>query len=415
MFLKRQIMHADINHCYAQIIEMLYPALKEVPMAVGGHEELRHGIILARNLKAKAYRIKTAETLREALQKCPELVIVPPKYDLFLYYTNLVKDIYLKYTDQVESFGLDEAWLDLTNSETLFGPAAKIAKEIQVQVLKELGLTISVGLSFNKVFAKLGSDLIKPAGFTVITPDNYQKIVWELPVENLIFIGNKTKAKLNQRNIFTLGELANLPQGYLKDILGKNGELIWYFANGYDSSSVALKSAQEPIKSIGNSITTPADISNFEEAKIVFLVLVESVAARLKEAGLKGNVISISLRDVKLSSFSRQRKIMVATNLVSEIMPVVISLLETNYDFKLALRSIGISVSNLYLDSNQVQLNFFIDDKKRQKQKKLEVCLETIRGKYGFEAIKYLATSLNPLLTDFNPKSDHIIHPISWY
>lgn len=414
MFSKRKIMHADINHCYAQIVEMLYPALKEVPMAVGGHEELRHGIILARNLKAKKHGIKTAETLREAYEKCPDLVIVPPKYDLFLYYTNLVKEIYAEYTNKIESFGLDEAWLDLSESEALFGSANNIARIIQKRVYKELGLTISIGLSFNKIFAKLGSDLIKPMGFVEITEANYQEIVWTLPVQELLFIGRKTQEKLNQRKIYTIGDLANLPLGYLKDFLGKNGELIWYFANGYDKSVVS-EEKRSVIKSVGNSITTPADIKNYSDAKIVFLVLVESVAARLKEAGLKGDVISISLRDTNLKSFTRQQKILVATNLINEIMEVVISLLKKNYCFNLPLRSIGVAVSNLYIDSDQVQLNLFLDNEKRQKQKKLEVCLEEIRSKYGFQAVSHLSTHLNTILTDFNPKSDHIIHPVSWF
>lgn len=411
----RQIAHLDINHCYAQIIEMLYPELRKVPMAVGGHEELRHGIILARNLKAKAYGIKTAETLREARAKCPGLVIVPPKYELFIYYTEKVKDIYREYTDQVESFGLDEAWLDLTASQSLFGSAVDIASTIQARVLNEIGLTVSVGLSYNKVFAKLASDLVKPAGFVVITKANFLTIIGDLAVDQLLFVGRKTAEKLARVKIFTIRDLALKPKGYLKDLLGKNGELIWYFANGYDTSEVLLNRLSAPVKSIGNSITTPADINNLVEAKIVFQVLAESVAARLKTAGLVGSLVTIYLRNVKLHSISRQQIIVQPTNLAQELMATIIGLLKRHYDFTLPLRSIGVSVSKLSPELKHIQLNLFQTEKTRQKQVKLEKCLEQVRQKYGFKAISNLAVQLNPLLTDFNPKDDHVIHPISWF
>lgn len=412
---ERKILHVDINHCFAQIIEMMYPQLKEVPMAVGGSEESRSGIILARNLEAKKFGVTTAETLREAYEKCPNLVIVPPSYAHFVYYSEKVKDIYREYTDKVESFGIDEAWIDLTNSETLFGDAVDIARLIQQRVLDEVGLTVSCGLSYNKVFAKLGSDMIKPSGFVVITKENFHSVVWPLPVEDLLYVGAATKAKLNALSIFTIGDLANQTSKYMKSMLGKNGEMIWYFANGYDVTEVMLNGSSDPVKSIGNSITTVEDIRNIEDAKIVFQVLAESVSSRLRDANLMGGVIAISLRDNQLKSITRQRKLEHRTNLSTEIMETVLELVRENYYFHLPLRSIGIKMSKLSIDDGVFQLNLFVDEKEREKQKRLEQCIDIIRGKYGFEKVQRLSVHINRNLTDFDPKGEHTIFPVSWF
>ena len=261
--MERWIIHSDINHCYAQIEEMMYPELRNVPMAIGGHEEDRHGIILAKNDLAKKYHIKTGESLRDAFQKCPELLIVPPHYDDYLFYTEEVKRIYREYSDKVESFGLDEAWIDITGTEKLFHKTAmELAEEIQRRVFKELGLTVSMGLSFNKVFAKLGSDLDKKQGLAVITRDNFKDMVFPLPVADILYIGKATSSQLNERNIYTLGDLALSSKEYIKSFLGKNGEMVWLFANGYDTLSV--NSSQQVIKSVGNGITAKHDIHTIE-------------------------------------------------------------------------------------------------------------------------------------------------------
>lgn len=412
---ERVILHSDINHCYAQIEEMRMPELRKIPMAVGGHEEERHGIILAKNDLAKKYDIKTGESLREALAKCPHLTILPPDYDAYLYYTEKVKDIYREYSDQVESFGLDEAWIDLTSSLSLFGNGMEIARRIQKRVLEERGLTISIGVSYNKIFAKLGSDRVKHMGLVEINRDNYKEIVWPLPVDELFYVGRATKKKLHYFSVDTIGKLASLPKGWMKDHFGKIGEMIWWFANGEDVSEVALTSAKDPIKSVGNAITAVKDIRTFEEAKIVYYVLVESVSSRLREQGLRGNVISISLRSKELKWFSRQRKIDVATNIAGEIMPVVLALLEENYDFSLPLRTIGVTVSGIEQDSPFTQLNLFKSEDERQRQKKLEETVDNIRDKFGFEKIKRCAMLLDTHLTDFNPKKDHVIHPVGFF
>ena len=409
--LKRVIVHSDLNHCYAQIEEMFYPELREVAMVVGGDEEKRHGIILAKNDKAKAYGIKTGESLRDAFKKCPNLVVVPAHYEEYKYYTNKVKDIYREYTDKVESYGLDEAWFDLTHSQLLFGDGVELAKRIQRRIFEELGLTVSMGISFNKIFAKLGSDLDKKMGFVVIDEDNYRDIVYPLDVEDLFYVGRATRDKLHKMNIFTIGDLANAHFNDISSRLGKHGEMIWCFANGLEENEVNLNSYKRKIKSIGNGVTAIHDLREKEEAKLVFRVLVESVASRLKDEKLKAYTISISLRNNKLEWFSRQKRLYEATDIADEILEVVMHLLETNYDFKIPLRSISVSASQLVDSYNIVQLNLLHDEEKRQNDKRLDETIDEIRERFGFNKIKRLSLLLDEELTNFNPKSDHTIHP----
>ena len=417
----RVIVHSDINHCYAQIEEMKYPELRKVPMAVGGNEKSRHGIILAKNDLAKKYDIKTGESLRDAHKKCPELLIIPPNYEEYMYYTEQVKDIYREYTDKVESFGLDEAWFDLTSSQALFGDPVILANKIQKRVLNELGLTVSMGISYNKIFAKLGSDMFKPYGLVAITPKNYEDIVYPLQVEDLLYVGRATKRKLNARNIFTIGELAKSNKKFLKSFLGINGEMLWYFANGFDATEVNKVGYSRDVKSIGNSITTIRDMKTFEDIKMVFYVLAESIASRLKEHGLKGSVISIYMRNTDLYGFSRQRKITEPTNLTNEIMDTVLQLVRENCssdqygNLETFYRSIGVSISKLVGDNKEVQLNLFIDEEERQKEKNLELTIDKIRSRYGFKMVKRCILEKDINLTNFNPKDDNVIHPESWF
>lgn len=415
----RFICHIDLNHCYAQIEEMKFPELRDVPMAVGGHEESRHGIILAKNDLAKKYKIKTGESLRDAYKKCPELVIIHPNYDDYMYYTEMVKDIYRKYTDRVESYGLDEAWIDLTNSYALFADSAEnLAKRIQQEVYETVGLTTSIGFSYNKIFAKLGSDMDKHIGFTTITPENYKELVWPLPVEDLFYVGRATQRKLNELGIYTIGQLAEIPFRQVHKrlkCLGKMGNMIWCFANGYDVDPVALTTACRDVKSVGNSITAIHDLHNSEETKLVLIVLAESVASRLRDLGMKGNVISLYVRDTELHTRSCQRKIDRATCLSSEILDIVMQLLKENVFFETPLRGVGISVSNLMPDDGSVQLNLFIDENQKKEEVDLEMTIDSIRDKFGHGIIKRAVTIQDRELTDFDPKGDHVIHPQSYF
>ena len=410
---RRVVLHCDINHCYAQIEEMKVPELRKVPMAVGGHETTRHGIILAKNDLAKEYHIKTGDSLREAYAKCPQLVVIPPNYDEYLYYSEKVKDIYRKYTDRVESFGLDEAWIDVSASSKIYGSGEAIAREIKKKVYEQLGLTISVGVSFNKVFAKLGSDMIKPDGLVVIDEENYQRLVWPLPVEELIYIGRATKRKLNEFGIKTIGDLAVFRADLIESRMGKVGLMIHEFANGIDDKSVAFTGYQDEAKSVGNGITTIRDMHSLKDVELVFRVLAESVASRLREMGVQGQVVTIGLRDNELHGLSRQRKLAEPTCLADEILAMAMQLTREHYSFILPLRSISLTMSDLQKPSAVEQLSFFTDHGKI-KQRVLDETVDAIRSRYGFTQIKRCSMLLDDELTNFNPKADHIIFPVSF-
>lgn len=412
---KRTIFHADINHCYAQIEEMKSPKLREVPMAVGGHEETRHGIILAKNDLAKKCGIKTGETLREAYEKCPELLILPPDYDAYIYYTGKVKDIYRRYSDQVEGFGLDEAWTDYTDSAHLFGNAEDMAAFIQKQVLEETGLTVSIGVSWNKAFAKLGSDMKKPYGLTIITPENYRQKVWPLPVEDLLYVGPASAHKLHRRAISTIGDLACYPVRYLKENMGVAGEVIWSFANGMDPGIVQKQDYSVPIKSAGNSMTLIHDVHSLEELRPVYYVLCECVASRLRDAGMEGNVVSVCLRSAGLDWFMRQMKIPEYTDVSDEVMKAAMHIVEESYDFSQPLRAAGVSVSGLRPLQHHRQLSLFEDAEDHDKDRILDQTADLIREKYGFYSLRRACTLIDRPLSEFNPKADHTVHPVGYF
>lgn len=412
---ERVIFHIDINHCYAQIEEMKYPQLREVPMAVGGHEEKRHGIILAKNDLAKKAGVLTGESLREAKEACPDLLIIPPQYEDYTYYTGLVKDIYREYSSQVESFGLDEAWVDFTGSRHLFGDPLQTAEEIRNRVYREIGLTVSVGVSWNKIFAKFGSDLKDPSGIAVITRDNYRDKVWPAPVRDLLYVGPATERKLKSRGIYTIGDLAGYPVQHLKKAMGVAGEVISVFANGGDCSEVTENGYASPIKSVGNSMTMVHDVDNAEDLRPVYYVLCEAIASRLKDAGMEGDVITVSVRSSGLEWFMKQRKLPRRTNVSEEILHAVMELLETSYSFDTPLRAVGASVSGLRPAGSFRQLSLLEDEEKHEKARRIDYAMDQIRGQYGFYAVRRACTVIDRPLTEFNPKDDHTIHPIGYF
>ncbi len=413
--MERFIMHSDINHCYAQIHEMLHPALAKIPMVVGGSVEKRNGIVLARNLLAKKFGIKTAQTIWEAKKLCPNVLVIPPDFDAYQYYSEKVKDIYREYSDQVESFGIDEAWVDLTHSTKLFGDATMIVKTIQKRVREEIGLTISIGLSFNKIFAKLGSDLIKPSGFVVISPKNYQEVVYPLSVDQLLNVGRATTEKLNNIKIYTIGDLAKTPVAILNKLLGKNGDMIWAFANGFDYSTVNSQGFVRIPKSIGNGITSPKNLEDKIQLKIVFQVLVESVASRLKDINMVGSVVSINIRNSDLKSFSKQTVLSEPTNTSSVILKTVMFLANDDRTFELPIRSIRVVLSKLTMDNHTTQLNLFYDTDYLHKEKIIDKTIDQIRNKFSFDIIKRANVLEDRELTDFNPKGAHTIFPVGFF
>lgn len=398
------ILHADLNNCFASIESISHPEYRSIPFAVGGDEEMRHGIILAKNDCAKKFGIKTGEPLLSARQKCPDLKVVKPNFELYDDYCTAVRKLYCEYTDQVEPFGMDESWLDTSGSTSLFGDGIKIANELRRRVKKEFDLTISVGVSYNKIFAKLGSDYKKPDAVTSITPENYKEIVWPLAVEELLYVGRATKAKLNRFGIKTIGELANTSENFLISQFGKNGKMLYSYANGLDTSPVKRLSQAETIKSIGNSTTTPRDMENATDAKLIFNLLSEQVCRRLRKHGLKGSVVQIHLRSNDLTSFERQLKLDAPTDVSGDVCKAAMKLLTENYNFTLPLRSVGVRVTQLCDACSPVQLSFFKDSRHEEKMRKIELTKDIINDKYGRYAIcRAVILSDKTLFPEYDP------------
>ncbi len=408
-------MHVDINNCYASIECLHHPELRGKPVAVGGDQEQRHGIILAKNYEAKAYGIKTGEALWQAKQKCPRLIIVKPNYALYLRFSRLAREIYADYTDQIEPFGLDEVWADVTGSMHLYGSGEEIANKIRQRIKYELGITVSVGVSYNKIFAKLGSDMKKPDAVTVITAGNFKDKVWPLPAAELLYVGRATQRKLYDKGIVTIGELAKTDSELLHSWFGKWGLILHTFANGWDTSPVTRMGEEAIIKSIGNSTTTPRDLTCELDAKIIYYMLAESVAERLRDHGFLCRGVQISLRDNELFSFERQLKLTKPTCLSSELCEAALKLLKDNYRWERPLRSIGIRACNLIPASTPVQLTLLEDEAQRIRREQLERAVDDIRRRFGHYSIGRAVNALDDTLGRINPKGDHIIHPVGYF
>lgn len=411
----RKILHVDLNNFYASVECLYQPQLKSKPVAVAGDPANRHGIILAKNMPAKKLGVQTGEAIWQAKQKAPDLILVPPHFDKYLRFSRQARQIYGRFTDQIESFGIDECWLDVTCSCQLFGSAIDIAEKIRKTMKDELGLTVSIGVSWNKIFAKFGSDYKKPDAITVIDQDNYKQIVWPLPVTELLYVGKRTGVKLNNRSIFTIKDLALRDPKLLQLQLGKWGLILSDFARGLDSSPVRRIDERSAIKSIGNSTTTTRDITSAAEAKLVFICLAESVAARLRENGLKCCGVEIHLRDNRLYSHTRQRKLPSPTELMEDILAAAMQLLNENYNFHAQnyLRSIGVRAIDLIAADSGMQLDLF--GKSPERQEKLARTIDSLRYRFGYNSILRASCLLDNELTNLNAKDDHVIHPVSFF
>lgn len=408
--MKRCVLHIDCNKFYASVECLYRPELRDKPMAVGGDPENRHGIILTKNEIASKYGLTVGEPLWKARQKCPDLVVVPPNYPLYLRFSALARKIYEDYSEFIEPFGLDECWLDVTGSEK---SGEEIAHEIRKRVKSQLGITVSVGVSFNKVFAKLGSDYKKPDAVTVIDESNYKDIAWSLPCGDLLMVGRSAQKKLNAYGINTIGDLADTDVAVLKSLFGKNGEMLHSFANGTECSPVRHKDEISDVKSVGNSTTAPRDLVNEEDVKTVFRVLCESVSTRLREKGLKGRVVTIYVRDKELSSFSRQMKIPANTDISTEIFYYAMKLFCTNYFWNKPIRSLGVSVSDF--DITYEQFDFEKTVENREKQERLETAVDSLRRRFGNYCIGRACQLKDTELSKFNPHEEHIIHPVGFF
>ena len=411
----RTILHSDINCCYAAIEHLHHPELNGKPLAVGGDPEARHGIVLTADYIAKKHGVKTGMALWQAKQVCPEINFISPRMDLYLRFSRMAHEIYGEYTDLQEAYGIDESWLDVTDSVSIKGDGEKIATEISNRMKSELGITVSIGVSFNKIFAKLGSDYKKPDAITTMHRDEYRKKAWALPASDLLYVGRNTSAKLAKMGIRTIGDLATTDEKILHSQLGKMGDILWVFANGYDDSPVKYENAHAPIKSIGNSTTTPRDLVNDQDVKIVLTILAESVAARLRENGFKCRVVEISVRDNGLFSFTRQKKIDHATNVTREIADEAYRLFKENYNWQKPIRSVGVRGADLVNDNYWEQLDLFSSAEQREKQMKVDEAVDTIRKRFGFYSVQRGLMYCDRILSAVDAKAEHTVHPHGYF
>ena len=413
--MNRTILHSDMNCFYASVEMMLNPELQGKAVAVCGSTENRHGIVLAKSEKAKQAGIKTGMVNWEAKRLCPDLILVPPQYEQYLKYSNMAREIYQEYTDLVEPYGMDECFLDVTASQVLYGSGKEIADQIRCRMKNELGLTVSIGISFNKIFAKLGSDYKKPDGITEFNRTNYRELIWKLPVSDLLYVGRSTNRTLQKYGIRTIGELARTDPSFLERQLGKMGLVIYSFANGWDDSPVSVEGYQAPIKSIGNSTTTPRDLENEQDVQIILMALAESVAARLRKHGFKCNVVSISIRDNGLFHFTRQRKLQELTDITDEIMSAAYRLFRENYHWPRPIRSLGIRADDLVMGQVPVQLDLFMNEQRREKQEKLDRAVDDIRRRFGYHSVQRAFMHQDKILSSLDAQGSHTVHPVGYF
>lgn len=428
--MSRTILHSDCNCFYASVELLHHPELRGKPVAVGGDPEARHGIVLTADYAAKRRGVKTGMALWQARQVCPDIIFLPPRMDLYLRFSRMAQEIYAEYTDKREPYGIDESWLDVTDSVSLKGDGYHIAQEISCRMKKELGITVSVGVSFNKIFAKLGSDYKKPDAITTMNKDEYRDKAWPLPVSDLLYVGSATNNKLRGIGIRTIGDLARTKESLLVRKLGKMGSILWAFANGYDESPVKLENTSAPIKSVGNSTTTPKDMETDEDVKIVLYILAESVAARLRENGFRCRTVEISIRDKDLLHFSKQVKLQNASNITREIAEAGYKLYKESYRmpadehelknsrpefYQKPLRSIGIRGTDLVTDYFWEQLDMFMDPQAREKQMKVDAAVDNIRKRFGFYSIQRGLMYQDRILSACDAKSDHTVHPHGYF
>ena len=391
--MERVILHCDQNCFFASVELLSHPDLRDVPMAVCGDPASRHGIILAKNEPAKRFGIQTAETVWQARRKCPGLVLLPPHHKLYREYSVRVNELYGQYTDLVEPFGIDESWLDITGSMHLFGgdPVA-IADELRRRMREELGLSISVGVSFNKIFAKLGSDYKKPDATTLISPENWQEIVWPLPVGAMLFVGRSAQRTLAQYGVETIGQLAACRPEMLEKLLGKLGRQMHEYANGLDRSPVRPQAEREPVKSVGNGTTFPHDLTRWEEVRAGLAALSDSVAMRLRRQGLYCSGVQVTIKDSSFCSISRQKRLESPTRLMKDIQRAAMELTRSAWRAPTPIRMLTVTALHITESAESFeQLDLLgagraVSD---ARQEKLESAVRAIRDKFGDGSITF--------------------------
>ena len=387
---ERIILYSDLNNFFASVEIALNPDLAGKPLIVCGDPKERHGIVLAKNEEAKKFGIKTAETVYSALRKCPDVQMVGAHHHEYKRYSQMVVDIYKRYTDCVEECSIDECALDVTESTFLFGSGREIAEKIRQEVKAELGVTVSIGVSFNKVFAKLASELKKPDAVTEITRENYKEVVWKLPVAELLFVGKSTEEALRKIGVRTIGDLARADEGILSKHLGKRGRQLRVYALGEDKEPVKAIKEKTDLKSIGNSTTLPQDIQDREEVKRWFYALAESVSSRLRDADVgRANTVHIVVRDSELKFFSWQTKVQ-PTALCGDIAKAAFELFCKQYPFGKKVRLLGITVSGFDYNIEQLDLDGLLSGSTAsyEKKERAENAVAMLREKYGYASLQ---------------------------
>ena len=409
------ILHCDLNNFFATASLTEHPELKDTPVAVAGDPDKRHGIILAKNMPAKIKGVKTAEPIWKAMQKCPDLNLLKPDYPLYVQYSERVREIYYRYTGNIEPFGIDEAWLDISEHGKGMVHGTKIAYAIKEAVKKETGLTVSIGVSFSKVFAKLGSDYKKPDAVTTISKANYQSLIWPLPVSDLLCVGRATTKKLGKIAISTIGELACASPEVLRHLLGKNGLMLRDFANGIDDSQVKAVDHSFGFKGIGNSMTTIRDLVCDDDVKIAFLMLAEMVSTRMREKEVCAGCLTIYLRDNSLQYISRQKTLETPTFVSDEIADICMTLYRQHWQIAgRPIRSIGIRASEFMPIYHTAQVCFFEREDIRKKQN-LEFAKDKINKKFGKNAVVRATFMDESAPKEQHDNALHEVHPLSFF
>ena len=420
----RTILHIDMNCFYASVEMAEDPSLRGKPVIVGGDVEARHGIVLTASYPAKRRGVKTAMALWEARRACPEAIVIPPHYGLYMHYSTRARQLYNEYSDLVEPFGLDECWLDLTHSMSHHGgDAMSIAREIGTRIQLELGCGVSIGVSWNKIFAKFASDYQKPCGLTCVTPQNYRNLVWPAKVRDLLYVGPATNNKLRRIGIRTIGDLAYADSYAIRRTLGKMGAVIQSFARGLDTEPVRpyspkLHDIEHVVKGVGNGITTLFDVEDEETARQVIWLMGESVAQRLRALGLAAQTISAWGRDATtLASRSRQTTLGHHTQITREICATAADLLCNEWDLAHGehVRSLGVRASNLVPAQTWVQLDVFGKEGARQQLLDLDRTIDDLRARFGNHAVRRLRELADPRLGSLDPERDNVVHPVSFF
>ncbi len=385
--MNRIILHSDINCFYASVEHLKHPEYNGKPLAVGGNPEKRHGIILTADYLTRKYGVRTGMTLWQAKKLCPDIIIVEPNMQLYKEYSLMAHEIYSEYTDLIEPYGIDESWLDVSGLCSDGDSGKSIATIINARMKKELGITNSVGVSWNKIFAKLGSDYKKPDAITVFMPE-HMEIIRSIPVQELLYVGANNRKRLNDIGIFNIGHLADAPENILISRLGKMGITFKKYAMGLDDEPVMPDNYEREVKSIGNSTTTAVNLCNNEEVKRVFYELSEYVAYRMKKKAVKGKTLEITIRTKDMENISRHRRFEQYTNIADEIALKAYELFKENYHFHKSVRSLGIRMTDLVNVSEPEQLTLFTDEDNRKKHRNMDEAVDSIREKFGYDIIK---------------------------